>query len=84
MKLNTDKSNLLLIRQEPNTLKIDYLHINKSLSEKPLGLTFDFKLKFNKHIKDICQKVSQKLNALARLTCSIHGNNQKRILINGL
>ena len=63
MKLNTDKCHLLLNSQETNTLKIVDLHINKSLSEKLLGITFDCLLKFNKHIEDICEKPSQKLNA---------------------
>ena len=56
MKLNTDKYCLLLNSQEPNTLKIGDLHINNSLSEKLPGITFDCKLKFIKHIKDIWQK----------------------------
>ena len=55
MKLNTNKYHLLLNSQEPNTLKIGDLHINNSLSEKLLGVTFDCKLKF-KQIEDICQK----------------------------
>ena len=67
MKLNTDKCHLLLNSQEPNTLKIGDLHINNSLSEKLIGITFYCKLKFNKHIEDICLKASQKLNARARL-----------------
>ena len=57
------------------------MHINNSLSKKLLGITFDCKLKFNKHIEDICQKASQKLNALARLAPYM-GTNKKRILIN--
>ena len=81
IKLNTDKSHLLLNSQEPNTLKVGDLHINNSLSEKPIGITFDCELKFNKHIKDICQKTSQKLNALARLAPYI-GTTKKRILMN--
>ena len=79
MKLNTDKCRQLLNSQEPNTLKIGDLHINNSLSEKLLGTTFDWKLKFNKHIEDICQKALQKLNALARLV-SYMGTTKKRIL----
>ena len=67
MKLNTDKCHLLLNSQEPNTLKIGDLLINNSLSEKLLGITFDCKLKFNKHIEDIFQKASQNLNELVRL-----------------
>ena len=34
-------------------LKIGDLHINNFLSEKLVGITFNCKLKFNKHIKDI-------------------------------
>ena len=49
MKQNTVKCQLLLNSQEPNVLKIGDLHINNSLSEKLLGITFDCKLKFNKH-----------------------------------
>ena len=67
IKLNADKCHLLLNSQEPNTLKIGDLHISNSLSEKLLGITFDFKIKFNKHIEYICQKASQKINALAIL-----------------
>ena len=54
IKLNADKCRLLLNSQESNTLKISDLHINNSLSEKLLGITFDCKLKFNKHTEDIC------------------------------
>ena len=80
MKLNTDKCHLLLNSQEPNTLKIGDLHIYNSLSEL-LGITFDCKLKFNKHIEDICQKASQTLNALAILTPHI-GTTKKHIFMN--
>ena len=65
IKLNIDKCHLLLNSQEPNTLKIGDLHINNSLSEKLLGITFDCKLKFNKYIEDIFQKASQKKSAHA-------------------
>ena len=75
MNLNTYKCHLLLNSQEPNALKIGDLDINNSLSEKLLGITFGCKLKFNKHIEDIFQKASQKLNAFK--TCTIHRNNQK-------
>ena len=54
MKLNPDKCHLLLNSQEPNAFEIDDLHISNSLSEELLGITLDCKLKFNKHIEDIC------------------------------
>ena len=81
MKLNTDKCHLLLNSQEPNPPKIGDLHINNSLSKKLLGMAFDCKLKFNKHVKDICQKVSQKLNAIARLAPYMR-TTKKRIDMN--
>ena len=43
IKLNNDKCHLLLNRQEPNALKIVYLHINNSLSEKLSYINFDCK-----------------------------------------
>ena len=48
-------------------LKIGDLHINNIPSEKLLAVNFDCKLKFNKHSEEICQKASQKLNALKDL-----------------
>ena len=65
-----------------NTTKTGDLHIN-SLSDKLLGITFDCKWKFNKHIKDICQNASQKLNALARLAPCM-GTTKKCILMNAI
>ena len=42
--------------------------IRNSNSKKLLGVTFDNKLKLEKHIITICQRANRKLNALARLT----------------
>ena len=57
------------------------LYLNNSLSEKLLGITFDCKLKFNKYIEDIWQKVSQKSNALAKLAPYM-ATTKRRILVN--
>ena len=81
MKLNTNKCHLLLNSQESNTLKIGDLHINDSLREKLLAITLDCKLKFNKYIKDICRKVSQKLKAITKLARYIR-TTKKCILMN--
>ena len=54
MKLNPDKWHPIL--------KIDNLHIKKSLCEKLLSINFDYKLNFAKHIEDIYQKVSRKFS----------------------
>ena len=41
--------------------------IKKIDSQKLLGVTIDHKLKFEEHIKNICQTAGKKLNALTRL-----------------
>ena len=61
MKLNTDKCYLLLNTQDRNFLKIGTFNIKNSFSEKLLGITFDYKLKFSNHIEDICKKATRKL-----------------------
>ena len=68
LKLNPDKCHLLLNPKEQATLKKSNLHIKNSLWEKLLGINFDYMVNFAKHIEDIYQKASSKLNALARLT----------------
>ena len=67
MKLNPDKCHLVLNTKEQATLKIGNIHIKNALSEKLLGINFDYKLTFSMHIEDICQKSSRKINALADL-----------------
>ena len=42
--------------------------ISSSSCEKPLGMTIDSDLKFDKHIYDLCDKVSKKVDALCRVT----------------
>ena len=42
--------------------------IKESDYEKLLGVTFDEKLSFTKHVEDLCKMANQKLHALARLS----------------
>ena len=42
--------------------------IKESDYEKLLGVTFDNKLNFTKHVEDLCKKANQKLHTLARLS----------------
>ena len=48
---------------------------------KLLGIVFDNKLKFDKHIENICQKANRKLNALVRVTNYME-LPKRRILMN--
>ena len=62
MKANLDKCHVLLSTVQYSTV------IHNSHSRKLLGVAFDNKLKFEKHITSICQKENRKLNALANMT----------------
>ena len=68
MKANLNKCNLLLSNTDALNFEISETVIRNSNSKKLLGVTFDNKLKFEKHIITICQRANRKLNALARLT----------------
>ena len=53
---------------ENDNLEFDNLLLENSKEEVVLGLTTDNKLTFDSHIKNICRKGGQKLDALLRIT----------------
>ena len=67
MKANVNKCHLLLSTIDAFNFEISETVIRNSNSKKLLGVTFDNKLKFEKHIT-IYQRANKKLNVLARLT----------------
>ena len=73
LKLNDDKCHLMTFGNKCSkaTVTIISSAIKKSEYEKLLGITFDKKLSFRKHIEDLCKKANQKLHALARLSTYI-------------
>ena len=68
MKANADKCHLLITTNEERNISIEGEKIQNSKNEKLLGVTIDNKLPFTEHVHKICDKASQKLNALARLS----------------
>ena len=74
MKSNINECNLLL-------RITDAFNFEKSETKNLLGVTFDKKLKSEKHIITICQRANRKLNALARLT-SYMELGKRRMLMN--
>ena len=69
MKLNEDKCHFLITdTTEKMSMYVGTEKIESSDTAKLLGITFDNKLKFEKHISNICNKVSHKLHALARIS----------------
>ena len=68
MKANLNKCHFLLSITDAFSFEISETVTRNSNSKKLLGVTFDNKLKFEKHIVTICQRTNRKWNALARLT----------------
>ena len=81
MKVSHDKCHLLLSIQEEANIQIADRTIKYSKSKILLGIVLDNKLKFDKHVENICQKASKKLNALARVTNYME-LPKRRILMN--
>ena len=68
-KMNAKKCQLLVTNHEEDvTINIEEEIIKGSKSVKLLGINIDNKLDFNKHVLTICNKVSLKLHALARIS----------------
>ena len=69
MKLNDDKCHFLLAgsKEVNNVLRFGDNFLEESLYEKLLGVTIDKCLKFDIHIRNVCQQAGRKLSALSRL-----------------
>ena len=81
MKVNHDKCHLLLSTQEEANIQIANTTIKCSKSKKLLGIVLDNKLKFEKHVENICPKAGKKLNAFAVVTNYME-LPKRRILMN--
>ena len=81
MKANLNKCHLILSTTDAFNFEISETVIHNSNSKKLLGVIFDNKLKFEKHIITICLRANRKLNALARLTPYME-LGKRRILMN--
>ena len=79
MKVNTGKSYLLLSGNSRATATIDNSYIESEDEQVLLGITTDSNLTFENHVRNICKKASQKLNALARI--APYMNIQKRTTV---
>ena len=80
MKANPGNSHILLSNKKTEKVKIYDVELTSSVEEKLLGITLNSELKFEKRITDICNKVSQKINVLFRIT-SYMSLNKRRLLM---
>ena len=79
MKDNTRNSHLLVSGSARATANGDNNYTESEKDQVLLGITIDSNLTFENHINNICKRVSQKLNALAKVAPYI--NIQKRRII---
>ena len=68
MKTNDDKCQLNVSTNELTKIQIGDFSIKISDSEKLLSVNIDSKLNFDCHVNELCNKASEKLRELARIT----------------
>ena len=69
LKANPDKFHLLLSDPNPEYfVKFEEFKILNSTNKKILGITIDNKFSFDEHVGTLCNKASQKLHALSRIS----------------
>ena len=81
MKANPGKVHIFPSNMKTDKVRINDLVLTSNVEEKLLGITLDSELKFEKHITDICNKASQKIQVLSRIT-SYMSLNKRRLLMN--
>ena len=70
LKANPEKSHLTNSTQEIQ-INIGEIATSNRKCDKLLGIHFDNKLTFESHVRSLCKKASQKLNAFARIAYSL-------------
>ena len=68
LKANADKCHHILSTDEPFSINIDNEVIKNSNNKKLLGINLKNRLGFDTHAANICNRVSKKLHALARIS----------------
>ena len=82
MKANPDKYHLLISNLKESFLtNIGNETISNNNYEKLLGVKVDHELNINEHFLSLCEKASQKLNALSRIA-SCMAFDQRRLILN--
>ena len=71
LKANPEKCHLLVNTKEKRHLNTREIEISNNKCQKILGIKIDCKLMFDSHVKSVCKKASQKLNALSRAAFQI-------------
>ena len=86
MKANPSKFQIMFLGRKDISklcLNINGLLIPSSRQVKRLGVNIDNSLNFEVHIKEICRKVNQKVDAFGRLRPFL-GEQRSKLLLNSL
>ena len=67
LKANPEKSHLITNSTQEIQINIGEIVISNSKCKRLLGIHFDNRLTFESHVRSLCNKASQKLNAFARM-----------------
>ena len=67
LKTNADKCHLILSTDEPFSINIDN-EVIKNSNKKLLGINLNNRLGFDTHVANICNRVSKKFHASARIS----------------
>ena len=81
LKDNADKCDFLVSTSQEVSLSLNNFEIKNSDCKKLLSVKFDFKLRFDQHITDLCRTASRKIHALARVTPFMN-LSKRRLLMN--
>ena len=83
--VNADKFQAIILNKKEGEAKykltIDNNDIESTKSVKELGITIDDRLRFDKHISNLCSKAAMQLNALGRLQ-KYMGKPEKVAIVN--
>ena len=80
LESSPEKYHLLVSTNEKRHLNVGEVEISNSKCEKFLGIKIDSKLMFDSHVKSLCKKASQKLNALSRVAYQLNFNQRKFLM----
>lgn len=75
-----DKCNFLTSSKNDENITIGGTTITNSQYEKLLGVTIDSDLNFERHVTNLCNKVSRKLNAMGRVASYMPIEKRKFIM----
>ena len=80
LKTNPEKSHLLTNSAQEIQIDIGGMAISNRKCGKLQGIHIDNKLTFEPHLRSLCKKARQKLNAFARIRCSLKFDQRKLLL----